>query len=265
MAKNSSEDSDTLVASMPLVVDLDGYEGPLDALLALARRQQVDLTQISILELAEQYLAFIENARQLRLEIAADYLVMAAWLAYLKSRLLLPISQSDEGPSGQEMAARLAFQIRRLGAMRHAAEQLMGFNLLGRDVFARGAPEGVNTIRSNVYDVSLYDVLRAYADNKTKEKGSRLSIEPRALFSVDEALERLSSLVGHMPDWETLEQFLPSGIRNDHEHRAALATTLAATLEMTRSGSLLLRQSAPFSPIHVRRAKRDSDNGSDDG
>ena len=261
MVDSSFEDEARPAAAEALVVDLDGYEGPLDALLSLAREQKVDLAQISILQLAEQYLAFIENARHLRLEIAADYLVMAAWLAYLKSRLLLPESEGEEEPSGEEMAARLAFQLRRLEAMREAAERLMARDRLGRDVFRRGAPEGVRLIRSPVYEVSLYELLRAYADHRTRDEAERLAIEPKAPFTVEDAIVRLTRLLGRMPEWETLERFLPEGIIDDHHRRSALASTLAASLELAREGAVSMRQAAPFGPIHLRPAWRGETGG----
>ncbi len=255
MVDSSFEDEARPAADEALVVDLDGYEGPLDALLSLARQQKVDLAHISILDLAEQYLAFIENARHLRLEIAADYLVMAAWLAYLKSRLLLPESEGGEEPSGAEMAARLAFQLRRLEAMREAAERLMACDRLGRDVFRRGAPEGLRLIRSSVYEVSLFELLRAYADHRTRGEVGRLAIEPLAPFTVEDAILRVTRLLGGMPEWKTLERFLPESIVDDHHRRSALASTLAASLELTRSGAVSMRQGAPFGPIHLRAAR----------
>jgi len=252
---SSFEDEARPAADEALIVDLDGYEGPLDALLSLARQQKVDLAHISILDLAEQYLAFIENAHHLRLEIAADYLVMAAWLAYLKSRLLLPESEGGEEPSGAEMAARLAFQLRRLEAMREAAGRLMARDRLGRDVFRRGAPEGLQLIRSSVYEVSLFELLRAYADHRTRGEVGRLAIEPLALFTVEDAILRMTRLLGGMPEWKTLERFLPESIVDDHHRRSALASTLAASLELTRSGAVSMRQGAPFGPIHLRAAR----------
>lgn len=255
MVDSSFEDEARPAADEALVVDLDGYEGPLDALLSLARQQKVDLAHISILDLAEQYLAFIENARHLRLEIAADYLVMAAWLAYLKSRLLLPESEGGKEPSGAEMAARLAFQLRRLEAMREAAERLMARDRLGRDVFRRGAPEGIRLIRSSVYEASLFELLRAYADHRRRGEVGRLAIEPLALFTVEDAILRVTRLLGGMPEWKKLERFLPESIVDDHHRRSALASTLAASLELTRSGAVSMRQDAPFGPIHLRAAR----------
>ncbi len=235
-----------------LIVDIDGFEGPLDLLLTLARQQKVDLTQISILALAEQYLVFISEARQLRLEIAADYLVMAAWLAYLKSRLLLPDDEEDE-PSGEELAARLAFQLQRLEAMRAAAARLMARPRLGREVFGRGMPEGVRVIRKSVYQVSLYDLLKAYADHRTRFAPPSFRVEPPPVYSVEESIERLRALLGSVPDWQTLEAFLPTDIDSDLGRRSAVASTFAATLELVRQGQIQLQQGNPFGIIYVRR------------
>ena len=237
-----------------LIVDLDGYEGPLDVLLALAREQRVDLMRISILDLAEQYLAFIADSRGLRLEIAADYLVMAAWLAYLKSRLLLPEEADADGePSGEEMAAELAFRLRRLEAMREVAVRLMGRDRLGRDVFARGAPEGVRVLKRSVFELSLYEMLRAYAEHAVRREDQPLSITPAAVYSVKSALGRLGGLIGEMADWTRLEACLPPELAGDSRLRSALASTFAASLELARSGEVELRQGHAFGPIYLRR------------
>ena len=238
----------------PLVVELEGYEGPLDVLLALARAQKVDLTRIAILPLAEQYLAFISKARRLSLEIAADYLVMAAWLAYLKSRLLLPEMPGEDEPSGPEMAARLAFQLQRLQAMRDAGARLMAGPRLGRDVFARGAPEGIRVIKHQVFEVSLYDLLKGYADHRAHRSESRLRITPAQVYSVQAALKHLRQLVGSTPDWQTLESFLPTGLSEALGLRSVVASTFAASLELARQGRVEIRQGSLFGPIHVRRA-----------
>ncbi|MGB0576852.1 MAG: segregation and condensation protein A [Alphaproteobacteria bacterium] len=235
-----------------LVVDLEGYEGPIDMLLVLARQQKVDLLNISILQLANQYLKFIEEARRLRLEIAADYLVMAAWLAYLKSRLLLPPDEEDDEPSGPEMAEALAFQLRRLEAMQEAGAKIMELPRLGRDVFPRGAPEGVKVIRTPVYDLSLYELLRAYGDQQSNGPSGPLEIAPTEIFSVDDALERLGKVLGKIPDWTTLQGFLPESIQDAVVFRSAVASTFAASLELAKSGRLELRQSGTFGPIYVR-------------
>ncbi len=239
------------------VVDLDGYEGPIDVLLALARNQKVDLTKISILQLAEQYLTFITAARGLRIEIAAEYLVMAAWLAYLKSRLLLPDAEpDDDGPSGSELAEALTFQLRRLESMQQAGTRLMARPLLGREVFQRGAPEGVEVVRTPVFEVSLFDILKAYGDNRRRVDGSRLRIEPSSLFNISDAILRLSGLLGEMTDWRVLMSYLPRELAGDGLiYRSAVAATFAASLELARTGVLELRQSSSFGPIHVRRGR----------
>ncbi len=236
-----------------MIVDLDGFEGPLDVLLNLARTQKVDLMSISILALAEQFIAFIENARRLRLELAADYLVMAAWLAYLKSRLLLPPEPGDEGPSGEEMAAILAFRLQRLEAMRNAAALLMGRDRLGRDVFARGMPEGVRVVTKSNYVLSWYELLKGYSEGRTRS----IVVEPMhirrpALYSMEEALVRLRRLLGSTPDWMTLERFLPEDFRESGAVRSAFAATFSATLEMVRAGQAEIQQNEVFGPIHIR-------------
>jgi segregation and condensation protein A len=238
--------------SAELVVDLEGYEGPIDALLALAREQKVDITKISILRLADQYLAFITAARRLRLEIAADYLVMAAWLAYLKSRLLLPQPAEAAEPSGEEMAAALTHQLQRLEAMQKAGQQLFARDLLGRDVFTRGAPEGLPKVLIPVYEATIYDLLKAYGEGRNRKEEGVLHIEAPELYSMDDALQRLSRLLGRMPEWRTLVSFLPSGIMTGLVQRSAVASTFAATLELVRSGKLQLRQDVPFGPIYLR-------------
>jgi segregation and condensation protein A len=235
-----------------LVVDLEGYEGPIDALLQLAREQKVDITKISILRLADQYLAFITAARKLRLEIAADYLVMAAWLAYLKSRLLLPQPADAAEPSGEEMAAALAHQLLRLEAMQKAGQGLFARDLLGRDVFTRGAPEGLPRVLIPVYEATIYDLLKAYGDQKSRKESGVLHIDAPELYSMDDALQRLGRLLGRMPDWQTLISFLPSNLQPGLVHRSAVAATFAATLELVRSGKLELRQDEAFGPIYLR-------------
>ena len=236
-----------------LVINLEGFEGPIDLLLALARQQKVDLIHLSILQLADQYLAYIAAAKRLRLEVAADYLVMAAWLAYLKSRLLLPEPEADDEPSGPEMAEALAFQLRRLEAMQQAGARVMAMPRLGFEVFARGAPEGVDVIRTPVYQLSLYDLLKAYGDQQKRAKAPSLEIAATEIYSMDDALERLGRLVvGRLPDWQTLAAFLPQGLTDPLVMRSAVAATLAASLELVRSGRLQLRQSSAFGPIYVR-------------
>ena len=239
-------------AETPLFVDLDGYEGPIDMLLDLARQQKVDLLNISILHLAEQYLKFIEEAHRLKLEIAADYLVMAAWLAYLKSRLLLPDEDNEEEPTGSEMAEALAFQLRRLQAMQDAGSKIMDLPRLGKNIFPRGSAEGITIVRKPVYELSLYDLLKAYGDQQSKGTADPLEIAPTEYFSVDAALERLRSLLGKMPDWSDLQVFLPDEFKNILIFRSAIASTLAASLEMVKSGQIEIRQNRTFSPIYLR-------------
>jgi segregation and condensation protein A len=241
-----------------LVVDLGAYEGPIDVLLALAREQKVDLTKISILQLADQYLAFIAAARQLHLEIAADYLVMAAWLAYLKSRLLLPEPQPDDEPSGAELAARLARQLQRLEAMQQAGIRLMARPQLGRDTVGRGAPEGLRVVAKVKWDVGLYELLKAYGEGRARTAGAVLEIRAAELYSMEEALERLAVLVGKVPDWRTLASFLPEGLAGGILERSAVAATFAASLELVRSGRLQLRQDIAFGPIYVRSRGEES-------
>ena len=236
------------------VVDLDGFEGPLDLLLMLARQQKVDLRNISILALAEQYLAFVADARHLRLEVAADYLVMAAWLAYLKSRMLLPEPQDGDEPSGEELAHRLQFQLERLQAMRGVIEQLMDHERLGIDVFARGMPEGIRVIRDSLWQCELFELLRAYADQSTRNNVTRLQMDPPKAFTVEEAIRRLEKTLGRMPDWASLESFLPSELTTAFERRSAVASTLAAGLELSKNGRLHLRQAKPFGPIFMKSA-----------
>ena len=235
-----------------LVLDLDGYEGPIDVLLALARQQKVDLTRISILDLAEQYLAFIVAARRLNLEIAADYLVMAAWLVYLKSRLLLPEEEDDEEPSGPELAEALSFQLRRLQAMQERGQQMMARPLLGRDVFARGDPQETEVVRRSVYEVSLFDLLSAYGENRRRGEDAVLEIEPSTLYSIAEAIERLSGLSGGTAGWQTLLEFLPPEAGGGIRLRSAIASTFVAGLELARMGRLEFRQLNPFGPIYIR-------------
>lgn len=249
----------------PLLLALGGYEGPIDVLLQLARDQKVDLVHISILQLAEQYLAFIAEARREHLELAADYLVMAAWLAYLKSRLLLPPEPGDEEPSGEEMAAALQFQLQRLEAMQAVGAQLLERPRLGRDVFPRGMPEGVSVVAHTVWDVGLYDLLRAYGDFKRRQGASQLEIEPLTLYSVDEALKRLSRLLGAMPDWQTLRRYLPTGIDDPLLRRSALCAHFIATLELAKQGRVDLRQEGgPYSPIWLRARERGADDSDQD-
>jgi len=239
-------------------LDLDGYEGPIDVLLQLAREQKVDLTRISILALAEQYLSFVRAARHLRLELAADYLVMAAWLAYLKSRLLLPEDEAGEEPSGEEMAAALRFQLQRLEAIQEAGQRLMARAQLGREFFARGAPEPLKVVTHTTYDATLYELLRAYALQSARVEASDLHIPPTELYSVDDAIHRLRRLLGHVPTWRVLASFLPAELEGTLLWRSALATTFAASLELCREGALKIRQDGAFGPIYLASAKEET-------
>jgi segregation and condensation protein A len=241
-------------AAEALVVDVDGFEGPLDLLLNLARTQKVDLRQISILALTEQYLAFIEEARALRLELAADYLVMAAWLAYLKSRLLLPPEPGEEGPSAEDMAAHLAFQLERLAAMRDCAAKLMARDRLGQDRFVRGEPESVSATRRVVYTAGLIDLLQAYSRVRTRDEFRPYAMDRESVYTMEEALERLRPLIGHAADWTDLASFMPEGWERDPKRRrAATAANFAAALELVKAGRVQLRQSETFAPIQLKR------------
>jgi len=256
--------NDGTAYATPLVVDLQGYEGPLDVLLALARTQKVDITQISILALAEQYLKFIAEARRLSLEIAADYLVMAAWLAYLKSKLLLPDPDDDgDEPSGPEMAARLTWQLKRIEAFRDAGAKIMARDRLGRDVFKRGQPEGIRQIRSSTYEVTLFELLRAYAIQKESKGIAEISLPQRHLYTVEQALERLANLLGSIPGWERLESFLPPELRVGPGSKGALAATLSASLELAKTGKLTVSQGETFGPIYLKRSDRHDQEAAD--
>lgn len=239
------------------VLNLDVFEGPLDVLLTLARDQKVDLRKISILALAEQYLVFIGELRKVRIEIAADYLVMAAWLAYLKSKLLVPEPEKEGEPSGADMAARLALQLRRLEAMRNAADQLMRRNQVGLAMFLRGQPEGVRIIRKSVYNATLYELLKAYSEFRASKGSSEaltMKMARRRVVSVEEALARLRNMIGQIPDWAILQSFLPPELGDDpFTMRSALASTFNASLEMAKQGMIELKQVQSFGPIYVRR------------
>lgn len=238
-----------------LMLDLEGFEGPIDLLLNLARDQKVDLAKISILALADQYLAFIAAAQRISLEIAADYLVMAAWLAYLKSRLLLPEDNDEEQPTGAQMAEALAFQLRRLESMQEAGLRLFARPLLGRDMFARGAPEGVDVVKEAVFQPNLYELLKAYGQIQSRTTDSTLHIAAQELYSVEQAVERLRRLLGQIPDWQNLVTFLPDGLKDGIVKRSAVASTFVATLELVRQGHAEVRQEGPFHPIFVRPRK----------
>ncbi|AZO46173.1 segregation/condensation protein A [Mesorhizobium sp. M7D.F.Ca.US.005.01.1.1] len=248
-----AENDDSRVTGDPsLVVDVAGFEGPLDLLLHLARTQKVDLARISILALVEQYLTFVETARALRLELAADYLVMAAWLAFLKSKLLIPKQPGDEGESGEELAAVLQFRLKRLEAMRDASARLVNRNRLGRDVFARGMPEMVIVEKRNAYSASLYDLLTAYAQQRQKQAINNVTIARRGVWSLKDARDILTRLVGALHDWATLESFLIVYMTSPEERRTAIASSFAATLELVREGTMDMRQDEEFAPIYLR-------------
>lgn len=235
-----------------LVVDVDGFEGPLDLLLHLARNQKVDLARISVLALAEQYLDFVERARAVRLELAADYLVMAAWLAYLKSKLLIPRQPGEEGESAEEMAAVLQFRLKRLEAMREAASRLVNRNRLGRDVFARGAPEHVVVDQKNAWTGTLYDLLTAYASLRQRQAITNVRIAKRGVWSLKEARDILTRMIGTFSDWTALDRFLLDYLALPGERATAIASSFAASLELVREGMLELRQTEAFATLYMR-------------
>ncbi len=242
------------LAAEALIVDVDGFEGPLDLLLTLSRTQKVDLRRVSVLQLAEQYLGFVEQARSLRIELAADYLVMAAWLAFLKSRLLLPPDPTDEGPSAEDLAAHLAFQLERLAAMREAAARLMGRDQLARDFFARGVPEDVMHHKVVRYTATLLDLMRAYARIRTKDDFRPFVMDREHVFTMEQALERMRGLIGYAGDWADLTTFLPEGWTvTPMARRSAVAAHFAAVLELAKRGQVVLRQGEVFAPIQLRR------------
>ncbi|NKX44830.1 segregation and condensation protein A [Roseicyclus persicicus] len=241
-------------AAEALIVDVDGFEGPLDLLLTLSRTQKVDLRRISILQLTEQYLAFIEQARELRIELAADYLVMAAWLAFLKSRLLLPPDPTEEGPTGEEMAAYLAFQLERLAAMRDCAAKLMARDRLFQDRFPRGAAQEIATSRRITYTAGLLDLMQAYARIRTRDEFRPYVMDRDNVLTMEEALERMRGLIGYAGDWTDLSSYLPKDWRGDPKRRrSATAASFAAALELAKAGKVLIRQSETFAPIQLRR------------
>ena len=254
------EDEDPRLEAGPgdtLVVDVEGFEGPLDLLLALARTQKVDLAKISVLALAQQYLDFIAEARRLRLEVAADYLVMAAWLAFLKSKLLLPAEKDEEGePTGAELAALLAFRLKRLHAMREVSAQLMTRKRLGRDVFARGTPEPIRITRKSIYEANVYDLLKAYSQQRQRTAIRTWQIRQRTVWSLKEARAELERLLGIDCDWAPLDQLLAEFLVEPELRKTALASSFTATLEMTREGALELRQAKSFAPLLIRRRMR---------
>ena len=239
-----------------LVVDVAGFEGPLDLLLHLARNQKVDLSQISVLALAEQYIGFIDQVRAMRLELAADYLVMAAWLAFLKSKLLIPKQRDEEGESGEELAAVLQFRLKRLEAMREAAARLVNRDRLGRDVFARGAPEALELDRSVTFEASLYDLLAAYAVQRQRQAVSNVQIAARGVWSLQDAREILVRMIGRSGQWSALDRVLMQYLSDPSQRRSLLASSFAASLELIREGTLEVRQDGAFEPIYMRPGQR---------
>ena len=255
-----SEISDTYSNSQPyesinnddLIVNLSGYEGPLDVLLIMAKSQKVDLMKISILQLTEQYLVFIAEVRKKNLELAADYLVMAAWLAYLKSNLLLPREETGEELTAEQMAERLKFQLKKLEAIRQVSEKLMNLPVLGTNFFNRGMPEGIRLIRTPEYYLSLYDLLKSYANQRYKSAYSSMVIERPAVYAMEEALVRLQRMVGTTFEWTKLENFLPPEFSRGKNARSGVAGTLAAAMELVKEGVLEVQQLAPFGPVFIK-------------
>lgn len=235
-----------------LIIDVDGFAGPLDLLLELARRQKVDLHKISILALADQYLAFVEEARKYRLELAADYLVMAAWLAYLKSRLLLPESPKGDEPTGEDLASQLAYRLQRLEALREVARKLTERSRLGRDVFARGMPEPVVVTKTPQWDASLYDLLSAYARERQRHAMSKMTFRRRHFFSLVDARQALERLIGIAVDWTVLDEYLTRFVVEPGMRATVRASAFSATLEMVREGRLEIQQEKAFAPLWVK-------------
>ena len=241
-----------------LVVDVEGFEGPLDLLLALARQQKVDLAKISILALADQYLAFIEHARKVRLELAADYLVMAAWLAYLKSRLLLPDAHPQEGQSAEELATALALRLRRLEAFRGLAQQLFERPQLDRDVFARGSPEPIAHVKRQEWSATLYDLMSAYAQQRQRSALAHVRLAKRTVWSLAEARAALERLIGQSADWTRLDQFLISFVVEPSLAASVFASSFASTLELVREGVIEVQQGGAFEPLYIRKRREGS-------
>jgi len=247
-----------------LLLNIDGYEGPIDVLLDMARTQKVDLREISILQLARQYLSFVDRAKELRLDLAAEYLVMAAWLAYLKSRLLLPQEKEDEGKlSGEQMAEALQFQLLRLEAMKNSADVLMKRPRLGHVFFARGMPEGLKTSFNTTYDVTLYDLLKAYGDIERRREYQSYELPTFSVMTMEEAVDRMNKMLGNLPRsgphsvWTTLQSFLPENITDKLLYRSSVASTFTAGLELAKQGKLEIRQDGAFRPIYLRSANRE--------
>lgn len=254
----SPEAFDAPPRSQTFVVDIDGYEGPLDLLLALVRDHKLDLAQISVLDLAQQYLDFIKEARKLRLEIAADYLVMAAWLAFLKSKLLLPAEAGEGEPTGEELAAQLAHRLRRLEAMREAGAKLFNRNRLGRDFFARGMPEGIRLVRNSEYDANVYDLLKAYSNQRQRTAIDTIHFAARPVWSIQDARERLEAILGTSVDWAPIDELILQFLEDPQMKRTVLASSLSASLELTREGMAELRQEGAFAPLFIRKHVNES-------
>jgi segregation and condensation protein A len=259
VSEDVSDDAfDAPPRSQTFVVDIDGYEGPLDLLLALVRDHKLDLAQISILDLAQQYLDFIEQVRRLRLEIAADYLVMAAWLAFLKSKLLLPAEDGEGEPTGEELAAQLAHRLRRLEAMREAGAKLFNRNRLGRDFFARGMPEGIRLVRNSEYDANIYDLLKAYSNQRQRTAIDTIHFSARPVWSIQDARARLEAILGASLGWAPIDELIMQFLEDPQMKRTVLASSLSASLELTREGLAELRQKSAFAPLYVRKREAKS-------
>jgi len=251
-----------------LILDIDGYEGPLHLLLELARMQKVDLARLSILELADQYVDFIKQAQNLRIELAADYLVMASWLAYLKSRLILPSLDGEElAPEAEEMAAHLAFRLQRLEAMRLASNGLFKLHVTGQAVFVRGAPEGLRSRTSPLYQAEIFDLIKAYGEIRSQSVMRHHKLPKPLVLALDEARVRLSRAMGMRDDWARLDDLLPKP--DDFETplplRSIRASSLLAGLELAKEGKLELKQTKAFAPIYLRgRVQSDKNNSGEE-
>jgi segregation and condensation protein A len=240
-------------AAEALTIDIDGWEGPLDLLLALARTQKVDLRQLSILQLVDQYLTYVNEARELKLEVAADYLVMAAWLAYLKSALLLPRDPEVE-PSPEDLALRLQLRLERLNAMREAGARLVARDRMGRDVFTRGAPEGLKVVRKSRWQAEIYDLISAYGQISARTRPVMHIVAVRPVMTLEDAIARVSSLVGERIDWSTIESFLPDEAEGLYR-KSALASSFVAALELAKQGRVELKQKSAFAPLYLKAAQ----------
>jgi segregation and condensation protein A len=259
------EEDERIVAApgTEFLLDVGGFEGPIDVLLTLARNQKVDLTQISLLELADQYLIWVTEICRTNLELAADYLVMAAWLAYLKSRLLIPDMSNEKEPTGEEMAAALQFQLRRLEGMQDAGARMMARQQLGKDFFKRGDPERFGYNSTSIYEVSMYELLSAYGEHTHRSNVKTLHIQGSDLFSPDEAVKRLMGIIEKIPDWALLDQFLPIELRGDIISRSAIASTFVAALQITKEGKMQIRQGGAFEPIFIKDVSPSSNDNRD--